>query len=183
MNGTAVIDASAALTLLLAQTGSVIVRETLAGWRRAGVTVQVPSHFWLEVPNSLRRRHGLPASIAIEAIHRLDEVGLETVDLSRPMTLLALHLAEQHGLTTYDAAYLAVAQTADGMLLSADGDLLHAAGDRAIPVAGGNHRLAERAATYEGTRATWPSYGGTSAYLARLRAEAGKSPGGGQPRR
>jgi predicted nucleic acid-binding protein len=168
----AVVDASAALSLVLSESGSVAVRARLEAWRRAGYSVQVPSHFWLELANALIRRHRLPSSLVIAAIHGLDEFGLETIELSRPLVLLALDLTDRHGLSMYDAAYLALAESVDGQLLTADRGLLGAAGDRAVAVPGEDHRLSEELPPYANRQPSWPRYRGVSAYLARLRVEA-----------
>lgn len=164
-----VIDASAALAFILGEEGRTSVARVLASWRRDGVVVRVPAHFWLEVANSMVRRRRLPSDIVIEAIHRLDEFGLETIDLDRPLILLALDLADRHGLSMYDAAYLALL---DGPveLLTADHRLLDVAGTKAIPVPGGERRLSELPADYEVTP-TWPRYSEVSAYLGMIRAE------------
>ena len=175
MNRTVVVDASAALSLVLRQAGSAGVERKIASWRRAGVSLQVPSHFWLEVANSLLRRHRLPASIVIEALHRLDELGPETVELSRPLLLLALDAAERHGLSQYDATYLALAELVDGQVVTSDRQLLAAAGKRGISVDGMEHRLAEEVAGYAAPAPTWPRYRETSAYLARLRADSSRT--------
>jgi predicted nucleic acid-binding protein len=172
-----VVDASAALNLVLSESGSVVVRAKLEAWRRARFSVQVPSHFWLEVANALIRRHRLPSSLVIAAIHGLDELGLETIELSRPLVLLALDLADRHGLSMYDAAYLALAESVDGELLTADQGLLAAASrHRAVAVPGEAHRLSEELPSYSRRQPTWPRYRGTSAYLARLRMEATRAP-------
>lgn len=106
----------------------------------------------------------------MEALHVLDRLGLVRVELDRPQLLFALDLAERHGLTAYDAAYLATAISADASLLTLDRDLAIAAGDRAVPLDSG-HRLHETPAPYE-HEVTWPSYRGAAAFLAELRAEA-----------
>ncbi|MDQ6795165.1 MAG: type II toxin-antitoxin system VapC family toxin [Chloroflexota bacterium] len=172
MSEAVVVDASAALNLVLSESGSVVVRAKLEAWWRAGVSVQVPSHFWLEVANALIRRHRLPSSLVIAAIHALDELGLKTIELSRPLVLLALDLADRHGLSMHDAAYLALAESVDGRLLTADRGLL-AAASRPIAVPGADHRLSEEPPHYASRQPSWPRYRGISAYLARLRMEAG----------
>ncbi|HEX2756765.1 MAG TPA: type II toxin-antitoxin system VapC family toxin [Candidatus Limnocylindrales bacterium] len=174
MSPAIVLDASVALTFVLRQQGVVDVDARLERWRRSGDRLCVPSSFWLEVSNSLLRRHGFPAGSIIEAIHRLDEFGLETVEVDRAMTLLALDRAERFGLTTYDAAYLAVAEALDATLYTSDRALLSAAGWRGIAVDGApGRRRSEVKARYGPERpSTWPDYSGASAYLAKLRAEA-----------
>jgi len=116
----------------------------------------------------------MPGDRLIEAIHTLDELGLTTVTVDRPLLLLALDRAERFGLTTYDAAYLALAETIDATLYTSDLALLTAAGSRGLQVApAADHRLSEAPAPYGSQRrSTWPDYSGASAYLAQLRAEA-----------
>ena len=130
----------------------------------------MPSHFWLEVANALLRRHRWTSAATFEAIHELDRLRLETMELGQPTLLLAVSLAESYGLTPYDAMYLALAESMDGELLTFDRTLRAAAGPRAVAL-DGRHRLSEASAPYEHD-VTWPSYKGASAYLAKLRAEA-----------
>lgn len=168
-----VLDASVALTLILRQSGLEDVKHRLRAWGTSGTEMRVPSPFWLEVANSLLRRHHFDGRSVVEAIHQLDELGMETVEVDRAMTLLAIDRAERFSLTTYDATYLALAELVDASLYTADLALLAAAGSRGLPVAGGaEHRLSEAAVSYLSERPpTWPDYSGVSAYLSRLRVE------------
>jgi len=165
-----VLDASAAVAVVRREPEGEAVGRVLLSWAADGVPILVPDHFWLEVVNSLVRRHRLRGADVMEALHVLDRLGLVRVELDRPQLLFALDLAERHGLTAYDAAYLATAVSTDASLLTLDRDLAIAAGDRAVPLDGG-HRLHEAPATYE-HEVTWPSYRGAAAFLAELRAEA-----------
>lgn len=106
----------------------------------------------------------------LAAIHRLDTLGLETVEPGRPLLLHAIDRIERHGLTAYDAMYLVLAESIDAKLATFDRQLAAAAGPRAITFDEG-HGLHETPAAYEHD-VTWPSYKGASAYLAKLRAEA-----------
>jgi predicted nucleic acid-binding protein len=168
-----VIDASIAIASIRQEPGWMEIDERLAAWQRAGSSLIVPSQFWLEVSNALLRQHRMKGSHLIEAVQRLDAIGLATVELDRPLLLLALDLAERHSLTMYDAAYLAVTESLGGLLFSADRELLVAAGSRGVSLSGSpDHRLSEvRAAYGSEQRPTWPDYSGASAYLAQLRAE------------
>lgn len=169
-----VIDASAAMALVRAEPTSGVVAARVAGWQSMGVDLYVPAPFWLEVVNSLLRRHHRPGMAVIAAIHQLDELGFMTVDVDRPLVLRALDFADRLSLSAYDAAYLTVADSLDAALYSADAALLAAAGDRAIPVhPAGGHRLSEEPAPYgSSVGPSWPAYREVSAYLARLRAAA-----------
>ena len=170
-----VLDASAALAVLRGESAaaSVLVALRSISGRMA---ILVPGHFWLEVSNVLVRRYGWTSDEVLAALRELDELGLETVDLDRPLTLLGLDLMAIHGLTAYDAAYLALAEAADASLLTLDAAVARAAGDRAIELGAERpHRLSrEDRATYvsAATRANWGSHG---RYLARLREAAART--------
>ena len=131
----------------------------------------MPSHFWLEVANGLLMRWHWPGAEVLEAIHDLDRLRLETIELDRAAVVLAIDLSERHGLTAYDAAYLALAISMDASLVTFDDALRMAAGSRALHI--GPARLSETPAPYEHP-VTWPHYKGASAYLAKLRAEAAR---------
>ncbi len=169
-----VLDASVALTFLLRQSGLEDVKDRLRAWEVSETAIRVPSLFWLELSNSLLRRHHFDGRSVIEAIHQLDDLGIETVQVDRAMALLAIDRAERFGLTTYDSSYLVLAELVDARLYTADRALLAAAGSRGLPVVGAaDHRLSEAPAPYGAERRpTWPDYSGASAYLAQLRAEA-----------
>lgn len=174
MTTAVVFDASVAITFLLRQQGVGDVKRRIAGWLAHRVEMSVPTHFWLEVANGLVRRHRLTGELLLESIHKLDEISLRTLPVDRPLLLLAVDRAERFGLTIYDAAYLALAESLDATLYTADRSLLAAAGSRGLAVAdASDHRLSEAPAAY-GTerRPSWPDYSGASAYLAKLRAEA-----------
>ena len=94
---------------------------------------------------------------------------LETTELDRGLVVLAIDLAERHGLSTYDAGYLALAVSMDASIATFDAALRRAAGKRAVRI--GPARLSETPAGYEHA-VTWPNYAGASAFLAKLRAEA-----------
>lgn len=176
MTSAVVIDASVALARIRREPLWQDVDRRLRGWQSEGATLYVPAHFWLEISNALVRGHGMSGSGVLEAVHRLDELGLQTVDLGRPLLLLALDLAERHRLSMYDAAYLAIAESLGALLFSADVELVAAAGSRGVlPRSGSDHRLSERAAAYGTERQrTWPDYSGVSSYLSKLRAESAK---------
>jgi len=165
-----VVDASVAIAIARGEAEGSAAHAGIIGRTRAGSRVVVPTHFWLEVTNALLRRRRWTSAAVFEAIHVLDRLGLETADLDRPTLLLAVDVAERHGLTSYDAMYLALTDSIDGALMTFDVELARAAGNRAT-VLDARRRLSETPAPYEHD-VTWPSYKGASAYLAKLRAEA-----------
>jgi predicted nucleic acid-binding protein len=169
-----VLDASVAITFLLRQDGVEEVDRRFEQWLASGVEMSVPMHFWLETSNALMRRHRVTGGALVGSIHRLDELGLATIAVDRPLLLLAVDRAERFSLTTYDATYLALAELLDATLFTSDHEMLAAAGVRGLsPGATQEHRLSEQPVTYGLERQpTWPDYSGASAYLAKLRAEA-----------
>jgi predicted nucleic acid-binding protein len=171
-----VLDASVAVPLVHREDESDRWRRAAASWFRANRRVIVPDHFWLEVSNSLIRRHRYSGTEMLEALHVLDDVVAETVTLGRPTLVLALDRAERFGLSTYDAAYLALAETLDAQLATIDRALGQAAGPRLVSGVETTHRLSEDRVGY-GTpaRVTWPDYAGAGAYLSSLRAEVRRS--------
>jgi predicted nucleic acid-binding protein len=160
-----VLDASVAIALLRAEPAAADIARMLA--TRAGEgSMMVPDHFWLEVENVLVRRHRWDADAVVEAFRWLDELGIETAPVDRPLALLALDRMAATGLTSYDAAYLALAEIDDGMLVTLDEDLASAAGDRGMVP--GRHATGERRAPYPAAAAPrWAEHG---RYLANLRA-------------
>ena len=164
-----VVDASIAIRFLKREPGWEDARDRLRSARLPHGRVMVPSVFWLELLNVLARRYRLAPETILQAIAELDSLELETVDLDRPMLLLALDAVARHGLTAYDAAYLALAEWADAHLLTADARLAAAAGDRGQLVGDGQppHAIAETPKSYSTNWADWP---GAAAYLRQLRA-------------
>lgn len=165
-----VLDASAAVAIARREAEGAFATAMVVARTRAGERVVVPSHFWLEVANALIRRRGWKSEAIFEAVFELDSLGLETIETDRATLLYAVDLAERHGLTPYDAMYLALTDSIDGDLLTFDQALRDAAGERALGPDRG-HRLSEPPTPYEHD-VTWPDYKGASAYLAKLRIEA-----------
>lgn len=162
-----IVDASAGLKLVRSEDGATEVSRLLGA--RLPVGIAVPSSFWLEVVNVLGRRFGYTGAATLEAVHELESIGLETVELDRPGLLTIVDLLERHGLTAYDAAYLALAISLDADLLTADRELALAAGNRAQFI-GPDGGMAEERAAYRPRSPSWPAWPDAGAYLARLRA-------------
>jgi predicted nucleic acid-binding protein len=163
-----VLDASVAIAVIrrepTRQTLLGVLRETAAGRGDR----MVPDHFWLELANVLIRRYGVTAEEAVERLRDVDDFGLRSIRVDRPLLLVTLDLQARFGLSAYDAAYLALAETEDARLLTLDRRLALAAGARAVRLPGLTpERLAEEPEAY-GEPVDWARFGG---YLARLRAE------------
>jgi predicted nucleic acid-binding protein len=163
-----VIEASAALKLVRPEAGREEVRRLMRERRAAGAHLLVPAIFWLELVNTLARRHRYPAAAILEATYALERVGLETAEIGRAGVLAVIDLVHRFGLTAYDAAYVALATASDAELLTADRMVAQAAGERARYV-GPAGSLAEAAAIYR-TDPSWAAWPGAAAYLQQLRA-------------
>ncbi len=159
-----VLDASAALAILRAEPeGGDIVRALQA--EDAG-TIVVPDHFWLEVTNVLIRRFGWDPGAVVEALHALDDLGIETAPIERPLVLLAIDLMAGHRLSAYDAAYLALAVIDDAPLVTLDAELGRASGGRARSRS--RRRMSEARARY-GSPAAGAPWAANGRYIAELR--------------
>lgn len=164
-----VMDASAAIALITREPQGQAVHGLLSRCNADDLPVTVSSFFWLEVLNALMRGRSWSGADTLAAIHKIDTFEVDTVEQDRALVISSLDLAERHGLTAYDAAYLALAIRLDAQLLTLDGRLAGAAGRRAISL--GDRRVSEDRPPYE-REVTWPSYRNASAYLTKLRAEA-----------
>jgi predicted nucleic acid-binding protein len=169
-SGVLVIDASAGIALVREEPFAAEVSRLLHERRAKRHRLLVPWLFWIEVVNVLGRRYRADPALQVQSIAELDAAGLETIELDRPMLLLTLDAVARLGLTAYDAVYLALAETSDAELLTADGILAAAAGERALLV-GDGRTIREQAATYRVRDVpTWAAWPGAAAYLRELRA-------------
>ena len=150
-----VLDASVALAIARAEPGAEAIRTILADHLAADGEIEVPDHFWLELVNVMVRRYRRTAPEVVETIRELDELGIVTREIDRPLLMLVLQWMLTEQLSAYDAAYLALAEVVDGRLLTLDDRLSAVAGERAI-----RHAAALTAA---------PAFG---PYLAELRRRA-----------
>lgn len=162
-----VIDASAAIALSVGEPLADVVDRIIRVRRAAGARLLVPTFFWLEVINVLALRYRLAPGRVLEAIATLDAMSLETVQLDRPQLLLTLDVTARSGLTAYDAAYLALAESADAQLLTTDRRLADAAASRALPLEG-ERSIEEPREPYAASWSDWP---GAAAYLKKVRAQ------------
>lgn len=169
-----VVDASVAIAITVQEPGYDQAVSILRERAAAGERLIVPAFFWLEVVNVLVKRHRQPPGVVLQALVDLENLGLESTELDRPHLLLTLDAMGRGALSAYDAAYLALAESADAQLLTFDRRLAAAAGNRALPL-GGGHDIGEAPETYGSSWAAWP---GAAAYLKKLRAQvAGQATG------
>lgn len=136
---TLVIDASYTIALAL-QEGDIPGAHEV-GEQIADQGAVVPSLWRFEVANVLLmavRRKRIPTSRATAILADLDALPI-TIDGAATIRAwtVTFALAERHGLTLYDAAYLELAVRLDGALASLDGDLITAARQERLTVIGG----------------------------------------------
>lgn len=80
--------------------------------------IAVPPHLMIEVLNALRFR-GLDTTDLQAAAHWLLDARLEIMPIG-PLAVRAASVAVEHGLTVYDAAFVALAESLDAELVTAD---------------------------------------------------------------
>lgn len=93
-----------------------------------------PPIVWTEIGNALLVRQRLGLSTAVSALRAVELAGLETADRGPEGVRAALELARAHGLTVYDALYLALAIDIDGELATRDRALARAANAEDVPL-------------------------------------------------
>lgn len=164
-----VMDASAGLAWIRDEPFGPAIGLLLQRHRSDLGEVLVPEVFWLEIANVMVRRYGHAPAAVVEEVRDFDDIGIRTVEGNRATWLLMLDRMTALGLSAYDAAYLALAESIDASLLTLDGSLAAAAGSRAVRI--GPRRLAEPPAVYELAEPSevWARFG---EYLAQLRREA-----------
>ena len=172
-----VCDASVALAWLLDESAPAWVTALWDAVADGRVGVTVPTFFWLEIGNRLVRKLDVAAEQVLAAIVRLEDLGFQTIDMDRSLRLMAIHLAQRFGLSTYDALYLALADTSDLPLATLDrrlGAAAAALGRRYGDAP--SSAISETPASYGTDRVADPmSLAALGAYLAELRQEIAAS--------
>lgn len=126
-----VVDASVAVEVLIANSTWL---DRWTRWLIEQAVLLSPTHFTAEVANALLLGHRLPGARVRALLDRLAASGLETTDRGLGGVFEAIDLAEEHGLTVYDALYLQLALDVDGELATLDKDLIRAAAAEGITV-------------------------------------------------
>lgn len=168
-----VVDASVALASLLEERSTRAARAAFAHWAEAGDNLLVPSHFWIEVAHVLGRRRQYGPVDLVEQLLGLDGLGMATVELDRPLLLLAIDQMVRSGLSAYDAIYLALALSTNSRLATLDRRLADAAGDSGMLI--GSSGVSEPKAAYQPDRPDYSGWAHTAvvgAHIAELRREA-----------
>ncbi len=98
------------------------------GWRVAGAQLLAPPQFRLEVANAcLKGSRREAAALVALRLQLLFESGVDLVDRGLHALLETVELAERHGLTVYDAAYLQLALDCEAEMATLDHALGRAA--------------------------------------------------------
>lgn len=121
-----VIDASIAAIWFLPDEMDVSAEKTLDSLNNQ--TAKVPSLFWFEIRNILvkaERRKRLQSSDIALAIKLLRQLPIDDAGTGDDELILAL--CSRHGLSAYDASYLALALEVEGPIATADTALAAAA--------------------------------------------------------
>jgi predicted nucleic acid-binding protein len=116
-----VLDASVILKWVLdadTEPGHAAANRLLERWQQGELNLLVPSLWLFEVGNILCLKRPADASAALAALW---DLGLSEVPFSRSLIQRTVTLAQSHGLTFYDASYLAVAEEEQVILVTADG--------------------------------------------------------------
>ena len=126
-----IVDASAAVEML---DGHEWWQSAFDQWAADDRMVLAPAHFLAEVANaSLRGRRFSVADVAAR-IERLVAAGVELADRGPAGLIEAIGLADQYGLSVYDALYLQLALDVEGELATLDKDLRRAATAEGVPL-------------------------------------------------
>ncbi len=126
-----IVDASAMVEVVI---GDPVWTRRLWEWQEAGVMLLAPPHFGTEVANALLRGLRLDAHDVAARLRELFRAGVEVVDRGLIGLVDAIELAAGHGLSVYDAAYLALALELEGDLATRDHALARAAGAEGLVV-------------------------------------------------
>ncbi len=167
----AIIDASVIIARLMAEPRPSWVDALIADAVASRTTLAAPSLLWLEVGNRLARASEITDERAVEGMLQMDALGIVSVDVGPPLRLRALQLARDHGLTVYDATYLAVAEATKAPLFTLDQPLERASVAIGLGREGGIGRISEPDARYDATDPDLTSLAAIGAALAEMRKQ------------
>lgn len=129
----AVVDASVVLKWFAPeQRGSREARAIRGEYEAGRITVAVPALLFLELLNIAGRRWGWEEEALLELATALDDLLFEVAEPQ----LLSIASWVAHGLTAYDAAYVASAEARSQPLMTDDQTIVAIAGEIAQPLVG-----------------------------------------------
>ena len=168
-----VLDASVAIAHLRDEVGTPATRAAVAAWTNSRAELVVPAHFWIEIANVLVGRRRLDPAEMVAHLVDLDDMGLRTVEPDRPLLLLAIDQMVRHGLSAYDAMYLALALSTESKLATLDRRLAEAAGSAGMLI--GSTGVSEAQAEYQAPSEDYSGWSRTAIvgrHIAELRRQA-----------
>jgi predicted nucleic acid-binding protein len=128
-----VVDASSMIEVAV---GRADWTERFRGWQAEDCLLLAPAHFRAEMANALLRSVRLDPLDVTQRLRSLFLAGVDVVDRGFLGLVEAVELAVRHGLSVYDAAYLALAIDLDGELATNDRALARAAESEGVTVIG-----------------------------------------------
>lgn len=166
-----VIDASTVISWLLDEDRPGWVDACIDDVPAGRIQLLAPSLIWLEIGNRLSRTASIGDEFALDAMLQTEVLQIEEVPQGRPLRLRALTLARAHGLSMYDATYLAAAEATDCRLLTLDATLDRAATAMGLGREEGPARTSEPTATYGDRPIDTVSMADIGSALAEMRRE------------
>ena len=166
-----VVDASVVIARVMREDRPAWVDTYIDGVREDQVRFLAPTLIWLEIGNRLSRATTVGDEFALEAMLKTEALAIEEVPVDRPIRLRALTLARGHGLSMYDATYLAVAEATGCRLLTLDARLDRAATAMGLGREEGPAQVSEPPATYGDRPVDTMSMAVIGAALADMRRE------------
>ena len=86
-------------------------------------SITVPSLLFYELANALRFNPNLSTGDVRDAVASIFDMEFDVREISPEIVIQTVEIAYAHGITVYDACFLATARLAEGMLITADSRL------------------------------------------------------------
>jgi len=118
-----VLDASAVAKWFVEEDESREMHQIRDLYLEGAVTIYVPSLLFTELANALRYIEGLDPADVVNAVEALRSLHLRVVSDLEVLDR-AVEAAFSHGITVYDAVYVALAQVTGSRLVTYDKELL-----------------------------------------------------------
>jgi len=128
-----IVDASVAVDLAVGERPE--TADLVRRWIREDRMLLVPGAGWTEIGHAILRRLDRDSIRAGRRLSEVEAMGLDTADRGPAGIRMAMALAERHGLSVHDAAYLWLAIDVDGELATYDRELAQAAVMEGVPLA------------------------------------------------
>jgi len=125
-----VLDASAVAKWFVEEEESREMRRIRDLYLNGRLTIYVPSLLFIELANALRYVEGLNSTDVINAVEALKSLRLEVVSDLEVLDK-AIEEAFSHGITVYDAVYVALAKVTGSRLITYDKEMLSKFSDTA----------------------------------------------------